>query len=98
MAWLDKNKQNEVYHNMAGLINITNVAPAITPAPNDTDAEFPYVLLAIAGLYLLLFGVWKGYEAIRDGRCNPCGLFRATPPQSERTYRTFDGGDIATFV
>jgi len=81
------------------LFNMTNTTGAPN-ATNSTGYGFGYALIGAAVFWGSLIAARKGYEAIRDGRCNPCGLFRAdtTTPLSQRTYLTFSGGDVTPYV
>ena len=80
------------------LINMTNSSNATTSSgtSNEASDRERYAILGIMGLWVigvgLFIGARKGYEAIRDGKCNPCGLFKAdtTTPYCERTYLNLD--------
>jgi hypothetical protein len=81
------------------LLNMTNTTNAPNAA-NSTNYGFAYALMGAAVFWGSLIAARKGYEAVRDGRCNPCGLFRAdtTTPHDQRTYLTFSGGEVAGFA
>lgn len=86
------------------LINMTNTTAAPGTA-DSTDHREGYAILGIIGCWIvgvsLFIATRKGYEAIRDDKCNPCGLFTAdtTTPMHERTYLNLDSnGPVAGFA